>query len=213
MMIAPAKSMIGAPHADATKDHQLRLQASLVQDELTHGSFTLQENTNLTIKSRSTLSVRGDITLHSDIQGEGTVILVGNKKTKVDANGNSIQRLMINNTSGIELASRLVISSDLIINAGDFLLGNYDLVLASPFTRIELEGHGQVAYNGNGRIIGQSLHSPANQAPQYDRDLSSQVFLELPENKTLNLYGTQVVYHINMDYTSTFLTPPTPPPD
>lgn len=213
MMIAPARNMIGGELVHAPGDQQIWIQAALLHSAEGNTSFTLYENTSLTLSKFTTLAVKGNLRLHNDIRGEGLVVLSGNSRSSLDANGNSIPRLMLCNPAGVELLSRLNISGELILDQSDLLLGNFDLILTSPFARITTLDGGQIAFNGSGRIIGQSLQPLANNAPANDRDLSSQVLLDLPDNTNPLLYGTQVVYYINTDCEITFLSPPSPPPD
>ena len=213
MMIAPAKSMIGEAYAEATDHQKLQLQATMLQTNAVAGSFTINKSTNLSIHKNTRMHIKGDLNLYSDVLGEGLIVLTGENRSKLNANGNSIQRLMISNEGGVELVSKLEISDELIIDNGDLLLGDFDLVLSSPYAKLSMEGEGQVALSGNGRILGQSLHASASKAPQPDRDLGSPAYLERPANAIPTLYGTQVVYNINTDCETTFLTPPTPPPD
>lgn len=213
MMIAPARNMIGGEIVHAPGDHQTGIHTALIHSSEGNAHFTLYENTTLTLGKLTTLAVKGNLRLHNDIRGEGLVVLSGNSRSMLDANGNSIPRLMLSNPAGVELLSRLNISGELILDQSDLLLGNFDLMLTSPFARITTLDGGQIAFNGSGRIIGQSLQPLANNAPANDRDLSSQVLLDLPENTNPTFYGTQVVYYINTDCEITFLSPPSPPPD
>lgn len=213
MMVLPAKGIIGEPVAGTDAFHAHELNKLVRHTEKSHGSFTLNENTNLLIGQNTSLSVLGDLNLHSGIRGDGLLVISGATKNILNANGNSISRLMISNPSGVELAAKVIITGELIIDGGDLILGDHDLVLANPFVRITMEGPGMVAYNGNGRILGQNLHALASPVPQPDRDLGSQLCLEPPIGKTPDLYGTQVVYHIQTKCATTFLSPPTPPPD
>lgn len=213
MMIAPAKNMIGEPVVSATDDHPLNLRASFKQAAEGNVSFTLYEKTTLSLNKHTTLAVTGNLKLNAGISGKGLVIISGESKSLIDANGNRISRLMISNPHGAELQSPLSITNELILAEGELALGNFDLMLVSPYAKITHQGEGQVAYNGSGRILGQSLQPYANEGPQKDRNHHMQVLLDLPQETNPRLYGTQVVYTINTECVITFLTPPTPPPD
>jgi hypothetical protein len=212
MMIAPARNMIGEPVAVATDDHPLNLKVVHEQVDEANVSFSLYKNTTLSLSERTILSVTGDLRLEADIVGNGKVVLGGNSTSVVDANGNRISRMEVNNPFGVVLKSQLSITNELILVEGELALGNYDLLLVGPFAKITREGEGQVAYNGSGRIIGQHLQPIANDGPQKDRN-HVQVMLDLPDETNPRLYGTQVVYAINTKCAVTFLSPPTPPPD
>ena len=214
MMIAPGKNVIGDPVSSPTEDHDLDISdMSSYRSEATAGTFTLQENTTLSIEKRTTLFIKGNIRLHSPIKGQGILVLSGNKKLSIDANGNSISNLIINNVHGVELLSHLGITKELSVEEGFLYLNDFDVRLDHSFAKITTEGSGDIAFNGAGRIIGQTLQPLANNAPQNDRDYSSQAFITITANQNLYLSGTQITHHKIQNCNSTILCPPTPPPD
>ena len=214
MMIAPGKNVIGDPVSSTSDDHDLNIPAlSNFRSGASVGTFTLNENTTLSIKKNTTLLIKNNIRLHSPITGQGVLVLSGDNKLSLDANGNSISRLMIKNTQGVELLSQLSITNQLSVEAGYLYLNDFNIKLSHSFVKLNTEGSGDIAFNGTGRIIGQTLQPLANNGPQNDRDYNTQAFNTIIANQNPYLSGTQIVYYKTQNCESAVLCPPTPPPD
>ncbi|MEN8225691.1 MAG: hypothetical protein ABFS05_10065 [Bacteroidota bacterium] len=212
MMIAPVRD--ASADLVHTDDHEMNLSAmASFRSDGAQGAFILKENTFLIINKHTVLSVKTNLNLHSPISGKGSLILNGDEKLSLDAHGNTISNLVIRNTGGIELLSQLGISQELSVEEGYLYLNDFNLVLNHSFVKISTEGSGEIAFNGTGRIIGQALQPLANQAPQHDRDFSTQAFVNLLSGHNQYLYSTQILYHNIQNCESAFLCPPTPPPD
>jgi hypothetical protein len=214
MMIAPGKSLISNPVVVATDEHDLNLSSiSALQSATSAGSFTVEENTILSLNKNARLSINGNIRLNSPILGQGVLVISGDQKLSIDANGHSISRLVINNPQGVELLSPLKIAQELSVEEGFLYLNDFNIQLDHSFVKISTENSGNIAFNGSGRIIGQTLQPLANHAPQNDHDFSSQAFNTISLHQNLYLSGTQIHYHIIQDCHSAIQCPPTPPPD
>jgi len=214
MMIAPVKDATSNPVADMTDDHEKNPMAlSSLTSQGTAGSFTVKGNTYISIKKQTSLSIKNNLQLHSPVTGQGALIMNGEKKLSIDANGNSISNLIIRNSSGVELISPLKITQELSVEEGYLYLNEFNLVLDHSFVKIYTEDQGGIAFNGSGRIIGQTLQPVANNGPQHDRDFSSQAYASLLANQNPIFSGTQIHYHIYQNCESAVLCPPTPPPD
>ena len=214
MMIAPVKDAMSISVADINDDHDLnRMELSEFKAQGSSGSFTVNGNTYISIKKQTSLSIKNNLQLHSPVTGQGVVILNGDGKLSIDANGNSITNLIIRNESGVELKSPLKISQELSVEEGNLYLNEFNLVLGHSYVKIKTENGGGIAFNGSGRIIGQALQPMANSGPHHDRNFSSQAYASLLANQNPIFSGTQIYYHINQDCHSAVLCPPTPPPD
>ena len=214
MMIAPVKDATSNPVADMTDDHEKNPMAlSSLTSQGTVGSFTVKGNTYISIKKQTSLSLRNNLQLHSPVTGQGAVILYGDKKLSIDANGNGVSNLIIRNSTGVELISPLKITQELSVEEGYLYLNDFNLMLDHSFVKINTEDGGAIAFNGSGRIMGQTIQPVANSAAQHDRDFSSQAYASLLANQNPIFSGTQIEYHITQNCESAVLCPPTPPPD
>jgi len=214
MMIAPVKDATSNVEPISTDDHDINLSVlSTMKKSSSVGTFSIEGNTVLSIQKHTTISVKSNIILNSPVIGQGTLLLNGDRKLSIDAKGNSISNLVIRNSLGVELKSQLEIAQELSVEDGRLYLNDFNLVLNHSFVKINTEDRGDIAFNGSGRIIGQTLQPLSSPAPQNDRDFSSQAFINLLTEQHLNLIGTQITYYMLQNCDSAILCPPVPPPD
>ena len=105
------------------------------------------------IQPGATVTVQGNVTSNTNIQGTGTVILNGSSNQTVDMGGNSIQNLQVNNPAGSTLLSNLIVGKSLAFTSGTITLGSNSIFLYDT-TVVSGEGAGNfIATNGTGQAI------------------------------------------------------------
>ena len=83
------------------------------------------------IQPGATVTVQGNITSNTAIQGTGLVVLNGTSNQTVDMGGFAIPNLQINNAANATLLSNLLISDSLYLTSGKITLGSNNLTLAA----------------------------------------------------------------------------------
>ncbi len=111
-------------------------------------------NATFYIGSGATVTVQGDVTSNVDIQGPGTLLLMGSSLQNVDMGGHVIPNLQLNNASNATLLnSNATIGTNFTFTAGKFQLGNLNLTLSTTAT---VTGNGSTSFfntNGTGQLI------------------------------------------------------------
>jgi hypothetical protein len=118
------------------------------------------------IQSGATVTVQGNVTSNTNIQGTGLVLLNGSSNQTIDMGGNTIPNLTINNTSNAILLSNAQIGTNLTFTAGNILLGNDSLVIGNSATVTGAgSSTGFVVTNGTGVLTKDSLGTTAFNFP------------------------------------------------
>ena len=179
-----------------------------------NGVFYVKPKTFISINKKTNLVISNDIILRSPIFGEGIVLVKSDHIVAIDANNNSISRLKIQNPKGVALKSPLHIEQEITVENGSLLLNDYDLVLANPFVEVNTGTSGKIAYNGSGRIISQSLQLFANTDKNTVQTHVKVPVLGIITDEIEECFdASDLCFNIQMNYTSCFIVPPTPPPD
>src|SRR6266481_1423711 len=100
----------------------------------TQAQLNVQSGAVFFIQSGATVTVQGDLTGNTDIQGPGTVLMKGTAAQNVNMNGFSIPNLQIDNTNNITLTGATRVSSVLTFVNGKISLGSNTFSLASGVT-------------------------------------------------------------------------------
>lgn len=114
------------------------------------------------LNSGATVSVDGDVTSFTDIQGPGTLELKGTTLQNLNMNGFSIPNLQINNTSNVSLAGSAVVGTSLNFVAGKVQMNNYDLTLGSTTSFTGWDNARYFVTNGLGRLVKNNLGAGAS---------------------------------------------------
>ncbi len=212
MMLAPGKRVIGMPEVIDSRDHNLAAFRGM-QSNAGAGYFMLKPNTVLHLDREAKIYINANLVLESPVTGEGRLILHGDRKLNIDGNGHSIANLVIQNAEGVELLSRLNIKNHLSVEHGNLYMNDFDIVLESAITRVSTLAGGAIAFNGSGRILGQSWQPMASHGPQYDYGQAPMYCILLLNHEIPGLKGTQILINSDQDCDSITPVPPTPPPD
>src|SRR4029079_11778949 len=92
------------------------------------------DQATFTIQAGATVTVQGDVTSNTDIQGTGKIILNGSANQNVNMGGFTIPNLEINNTANVTLTGNAIVSGDILFTNGKVLLGANTLTIGSAGT-------------------------------------------------------------------------------
>ena len=106
----------------------------------------------LFLESGAVVSVQGNLTSTSDIQGTGKVVMNGTSVQEINMNGNTIPNLEINNSSNVTLGGDTRVSGLLEFTNGRILAGGNDFILASSATFTGAGAGKYVETNGIGEV-------------------------------------------------------------
>lgn len=81
------------------------------------------DGATLVIESGAVVSVQGNLSSTSDIQGPGKIVMNGVGNQQINMNGNAIPVLEINNAANINLTGNMRLSSNLILTNGRIIAG------------------------------------------------------------------------------------------
>jgi hypothetical protein len=105
------------------------------------------------IQPGATVTVQGNVTSNTDIQGTGLVLLNGTANQTVDMGGSAIPKLQINNAANATLLSNVTISDSLILTTGKISLGTNNLTIASTAGTTAGGATSFIETNGTGQVI------------------------------------------------------------
>lgn len=130
-----------------------------------HGQLKI-DNATFHLSPGSTLTLQGDLTSNTSIQGTGLVLIKGTSAQTINMGGYTIPNLEIDNTITTNLASALVVSNSFVLSNGKLQLNGYDLRLGTDVTAIGGSSSSKfIVTNGTGRLIKSSLGSTAFNFP------------------------------------------------
>ena len=120
------------------------------------------DNAQFFIQPGATVTVQGDVTSNTDIQGAGKLIMKGTAIQNINMNGFSIPNLEIDNTSNVALTGSCQVGTSLLFTNGKILLGVNNLTL-SNVAAVSGQGTGKfVETNGAGQLIKSLTANVAN---------------------------------------------------
>lgn len=111
------------------------------------------DNATFIIQPGATVTVQGDITSNTDIQGAGKVLLKGAALQNINMAGFTIPNLEIDNALNATLSSNTKIGGSLLFTTGKIILGANNLTLADVAT-VSGQGTGKfIETDGTGQVI------------------------------------------------------------
>jgi len=111
------------------------------------------DNATFIIQPGATVTVQGDITSNTDIQGAGKVLLKGAALQNINMAGFTIPNLEIDNALNATLTSNTKIGGSLLFTTGKIILGANNLTLADVAT-VSGQGTGKfIETDGTGQVI------------------------------------------------------------
>jgi hypothetical protein len=116
-----------------------------------HAQLFIDQAT-FTIQAGATVTVQGDVTSNTDIQGTGKVILKGTANQNVNVGGFNIPNLEIDNAANVTLTGNARIGSSLQFTNGKIFLGANNLTLAAAATSTGAGASKFVEANGAGEL-------------------------------------------------------------
>ena len=105
------------------------------------------------IQPGATVTVQGNVTSNTSIDGTGLVILNGSSNQTVDMGGFAIPNLQINNSANATLLSSLLISDSLYLTSGKITLGANNLTLATTAGTVGGSTTSFIETNSTGQAI------------------------------------------------------------
>ena len=118
-----------------------------------HAQLYISAGSTFFIQPTGVVTVQGDVTGLTDIQGGGKVLLKGSALQNVNMNGFVIPNLEIDNTSNAALTGNTKIGSSLLFTNGKILAGNFNLNLADVATVSGMGTSKFVETSGTGQVI------------------------------------------------------------
>ncbi len=118
-----------------------------------HAQLYISAGSTFFIQSGGVVTVQGDVTGLTDIQGTGKVLLKGSALQNVNMNSYIIPNLEIDNTSNAALTGNTKIGSSLLFTNGKILAGNFNLNLADVATVSGMGTSKFVETSGTGQVI------------------------------------------------------------
>ena len=92
------------------------------------------DNAQFFIEPGASVTVQGDITSNTNIQGTGKIILKGSANQNINMGGFTIPNLEMDNTSNVTLTGGLKIGTSLLFTNGKIVLGANNLTLTEVTT-------------------------------------------------------------------------------
>lgn len=118
-----------------------------------HAQLYISAGSTFFIQPAGVVTVQGDITGLTDIQGGGKVLLKGSALQNVNMNGFIIPNLELDNTANAALTGNTKIGSSLLFTNGKILAGNFNLNLADVATVSGMGTSKFVETSGTGQVI------------------------------------------------------------
>jgi len=94
----------------------------------------IQAGTTLTIESGTKMVLQGDLLSSVSVQGSGSIVMKGSGLQNINANGNTIPNLEIDNASNVLLTGSLKIGNNLLFTNGKLRIASADLIIISSST-------------------------------------------------------------------------------
>ncbi len=89
------------------------------------------DNATFFIETGATVTVQGDITSNTNIQGPGKILLKGSTLQNVNMNGFAIPNLEMDNAANATLTGNCKVTTSLLFTNGKIQAGNFNFVLAN----------------------------------------------------------------------------------
>ena len=110
-------------------------------------------NATFVIQSGATVTVQGDLTSNTDIQGTGKLLLKGAASQNVNMGGFSLPTLELDNAANATLTGNAKISTGILFTTGKIILGTNNLTLADVAT-VSGQGTGKfLETNSTGQVF------------------------------------------------------------
>ena len=118
-----------------------------------HAQLYVESGATLYLETGSVVTVQGDLTSSSDIQGPGKILMKGAALQNLNMNGKIIPNLEVDNTNNILLTGACKVNNTLTFTNGKLQLGNNNFTLASVVT-VTGAGTGKfVETTGSGKLL------------------------------------------------------------
>ena len=118
-----------------------------------HAQLYVESGATLYLETGSVVTVQGNLTSSSDIQGPGKILMKGAALQNLNMNGKIIPNLEVDNTNNILLTGACKVNNTLTFTNGKLQLGNNNFTLASVVT-VTGAGTGKfVETTGSGKLL------------------------------------------------------------
>lgn len=134
------------------KLHTLLLLAAVLAGNIAAAQLFI-DNAQFFIQPGASVTVQGDVTSNTDIQGTGKLVLKGTANQNINMGGFTIPNLELDNSANVTLTGSAKIGSTLLFTNGKILLGANNLTLTNVATASG-QGAGKfVETNGAGQLV------------------------------------------------------------
>ncbi len=120
------------------------------------------DNAQFFIQPGASVTVQGDVTSNTDIQGTGKIILKGAANQNINMGGFTIPNLEMDNAANVTLTGNLKVGSSLLFTNGKILLDNFNFIIDAATTITGAGDNKFLETNGTGfaqRNIGNAAAS------------------------------------------------------
>ena len=114
--------------------------------------LTIEPGATLMIESGAVVTVQGNVSSQTNIQGTGKLVMKGSSLQQLSMNGNSLPSLEVDNASNVALSSPATITTNLNLVNGKIVLNDYDLTLASAANVTNAGATRFIETNGDGYL-------------------------------------------------------------
>ena len=111
------------------------------------------DNAQFFIQPGASVTVQGDVTSNTDIQGTGKLILKGTANQNINMGGFTIPNLEMDNTANVTLTGNLKVGTSLLFTNGKIVLGANNLTLTDVATVTGQGASKFVETNSTGQLI------------------------------------------------------------
>jgi hypothetical protein len=176
--------------------------------------FRLNPFTTFRITENSRVLLNTNLTINSNMRGEGSLILSSQERIFIDANNKKIRNLIIQSKTKVRLKGHLQIMRKICIQGkGKITLGDFNLVLL-PATQIDMSMRKQIVKTGIGCIVNSNQRSNLlSTFPNYTNLQSTIGILTTINNGSLQGFSSSYSAFVSIWMFSDFyLEMGTPPP-
>lgn len=107
-------------------------------------------NAVITIESGAVVTVQGNLSSNTNINGAGKILMKGAAGQTMNMNGFTIPNLEIDNTNNVSVISDVKVGSTLAFTNGKFQLGSNNMILAAGTTSTGMGANKFIETNGTG---------------------------------------------------------------
>ena len=149
----------------------------------------------LVIEGGAVVSVQGNISSTTDIQGAGKILMNGTTAQQLNMNGNVIPNLEINNNTNVSLTGNARIGSSLLLTTGKVLAGSNNLILSPTASITGASATNFIALGGTGSLVKEQLSNTIFTYP-VGASIASYTPVSIANSGTIDNIGVKVLPNV-----------------